>query len=195
MWKKILILSCSIAMLLVMSGHTSLVYAGDNGIEVNWQIAGTIVQSIEVTPIFAPPGPHSLINLSAKGSPGAAKITLLSMTSYVPPTGWVFDCSQLQEYPDGPAYFIKNDFVAIFPDQSLLFSSVDSGGAGSHLCFGETGTDFKVEMIVTGGTGRFEGAWGNLTGEGTGYIIHSLSDLSLVAENGTITGTIYLSQP
>lgn len=195
MWKKILILSFSITMLLIITGPTSLVYAGDNSIEVNWQIAGTIVQSIEVTPIFGPVGPHSLINLTAKGSPGTAKITLLSMTSYVPPPGWAFDCSTLQEYPEGPAYFIKNDFVAIFPDQSLLFASVDSNGAGSHLCFGETGTDFKVEMIVTGGTGRYEGALGNLTGEGIGYIIHPSSDLSLVAENGTITGTIYLPQP
>ena len=179
-------------MLLVIAGPTSLVYAGDNDIKVNWQIAGTILQSIEVTPVFGPAGPHSLINLSAKGSPGTAKITLLSMTDFVPPAGWSFDCSQLIEYPDGPAYFIKNDFVAVFPDQSLLFASVNRYGAGSHLCFGATGTDFKVEMIVTGGTGRFEGAWGDLTGEGNGYIIHSSSDLSLVAENGTITGTIYL---
>jgi hypothetical protein len=199
MWKKLLILSLSIVMLLVI---TVPVDAGDKSVNVNWQITGTIVQTIDVTspnpPYPQDPVPYSLINLTANGSPGDAKITLLSETSFSPPTGWSFDCLQLTEYPDGPAYFVKNDFVAIFPDQSLLFASVysvvdvdGSDGYGSHLCFGPTGTDFKVEMVVTGGTGRFEGASGSLTGEGKGYPVGL--DSILAGEIGTITGEIKFS--
>ena len=47
MWKKILIPSLSIALLLVISAPMSSVNAENSRI-VNWRIAGTIVQSIEV---------------------------------------------------------------------------------------------------------------------------------------------------
>lgn len=197
MCKKLLILSLSITLLFVIIAPITPVYAGDNGVKVNWQIVGTIVQTI---PVYNPTdqtliGNHSLINLSAQGSPGPAKITLLSMSGPNPDSislkceGWDMGIEPI-------AYFIKNDMVAVFPDQSFLFASIDTGGG--ILCpniYG-TGTYFTIEMSITGGTGRFEGASGNLTGEGYGYWVAPPfgdppnSDLTLLGDYGTITGDI-----
>jgi hypothetical protein len=201
MKKKLFILSLSIAVLFLLSVSISSVNAGNKSMEVNWKIAGTIVQLIDVeSPIFGPLGPHSLINLSAQGSPGPAKITLLSVSE--PCASPPFPCESGYDIPG--ACFSKNDMVAIFPDQSLLFASIDS--VGGVLCLNipdvlpEDGTYFKVQMNVTGGTGRFEGASsGVLTGEGHGYFIENPTGnpsdygLTLVGENGTITGTIEFS--
>ena len=87
------------------------------------------------------------------------------------------------------AYFDKNDMVAIFPDQSLLFAYIDDT-QGGILCPGADGTTyFKVKMNVKGGTGRFERVSGGVfIGEGNGYPVSQ--DSILAGENGTITGTI-----
>ena len=101
--------------------------AGGKKKKINWRIAGTIVQFIDINvlqvpslpalPFFESVGMHSLINLSAQGSPGPAKITLLSQTGEPDRT----DCISSDYVP--VASFIKNDFIALFPDQSLLFAS------------------------------------------------------------------------
>jgi len=191
MWKKILIPSLSIALLLVISAPISSVNAKRSK-NINWRIAGTIVQTIEV---FSPQdqssfGFHSLINLTAKGSPGRANITLLGRPTAAGTTGTNLTCE------DGYipiADFEQNDFVAIFPDQSLLFASIDkSEDGGGILCIDlatfQT-TYFTVKMKITGGKGRFEGAGGDFTAEGYGYPGFS-SEGTLVGENGVITGTI-----
>jgi hypothetical protein len=196
MSKKILIPSLSLALLLVISVPISSVNAGGKWWKrnINWRIAGTIVQNIDVTsPVpFSEPAPYSLINLTARGAPGPAKITLLSKSTQDPPE----DCEECFECAEGygfPVYFDKNDMVAIFPDQSLLFASIDDE-EGGILCFGvglETAgtTYFKVKMNVKRGTGRFERASGGvLIGEGNGYPVSP--DATLAGENGTITGTI-----
>jgi len=193
MWKKILIPSLSIALLLVISAPISSVNAGGKWRKrnINWRIAGTIVQLIEVLDPLDPTnslGPHSLINLTARGRPGPAKITLLSRIG--DPPGEPFDCADGYDFP---LYFDKNDMVAVFFDQSLLFASIDDT-KGGILCFGitpETGgtTYFKIKMNVTGGKGRFKRASGGvIIGEGNGYPV-SL-DSTLAGENGTVTGTI-----
>ena len=46
-------------------------------------------------------------------------------------------------------------------------------------------------MNITGGKGRFEGATGYFEAEGYGYPGFS-SDITLVGEEGTITGEIFL---
>jgi hypothetical protein len=193
MQKKLLILSLSIAVLFVLSAPITPANAGGSQ-PINWQIAGTIVQLIDISiPLPGPPysqsiGPHSLINLSAKGSPGPAKITLLSQAG-APPNS--LECISSNYFPI--AYFSKNDFVALFPDQSLLFASIGPGGG--ILCQGieeteaEGTTYFTVDMIITGGKGRYEGAEGYFTGEGYGYLFN---DTTLVGENGKLTGTINL---
>jgi hypothetical protein len=192
MFKKLLILSLCVSVLIVISAPFSSVNAGGKKNKINWRIAGMIVQYIK---IFNPQtgddeGLHSLINLLAQGSPGPAKITLLSRTSTTaPPTP--FPCLEGYGDPDtGPIYFDKNEFVALFPDQSLLFASVDPD-QGGRLCFGSTGTYFIVKMIITGGTGRFEGASGSFTGTGYGYP-NQTADGTLVGEHGNLTGKIYL---
>ena len=203
MSKKILIPSLSLALLLVISVPISSVNAGGKWRKrnINWRIAGTIVQLIEV---FSPEDPsnsigfHSLINLTARGRPGPAKITLLSRSISADPetTSTNLTCE------DGYfliADFVQNDFVAIFPDQSLLFATIDKvedGGEGGILCIGisldTVGTTyFKVYMNITGGKKRFEGATGHFTAEGYGYPGFSSAG-TLVGENGTITGTIDL---
>jgi len=193
MWKKILIPSLSIALLLVISVPISSVNAGGKWWKrnVNWQIAGTIVQFIDITsPTVGPVGPHSLINLTAYGSPGSAKITLLSRSTG---SSSSFTCPNDEDYIP-ISYFDKNDMVAIFPDQSLLFASIDET-TGGILCFAFQGeaagtTYFKVKMNVKGGTGRFERVSGGVfIGEGNGYPVSP--DTTLAGENGTITGTIY----
>jgi len=193
MWKKLLILSLSIVMFLVI---TVPVDAGDKSVNVNWQITGTIVQTIDVTspnPSYPiqDPVPYSLINLTANGSPGPAKITLLSKTTPDPPENCV-DCFECADGYGYPVYFDKNDMVAIFPDQSLLFASIDEV-EGGILCVSMTGTTyFKVKMNVISGTGRFEEASeGTLIGEGNGYPVGF--DSILAGEIGTITGEIEFS--
>jgi hypothetical protein len=180
MRKKLLILSLSIAVLFVFSAPISSVIAGGKkSKKVNWRIAGTIVQLININvPIIPPPDPpvppffksvgmHSLINLSAKGSPGPAKITLLSRAV---PAGDVEGCPS--DYQFSKLIFDKNDFVAIFPDQSLLFTTLgeNDGEEFGLLCIGFTGTFFAVRQNVTGGTGRFEGASGVLEASGYGLL-------------------------
>jgi len=198
MRKKLLILSLSLALLFFLSIFVSSVNAGDkwNKRRVNWRIAGTIVQFIDISkPIQDPPylelvGPHSLINLTAYGPPGPAKITLLSSS-----TGAGSSCNCYEGYFP-IAYFDKNDMVAMFPDQSLLFASIDKV-EGGILCIAadEKTTYFEVKMNVTGGTGRFKRASGGvLTGKGNGFFIDpGNSDNTLVGENGRITGWIEFS--
>lgn len=189
MWKKFIILSLSIAVLMFLAAPITPVNAGGKwkkNKKINWQIAGTIVQLIEViSPVTGPEGFHSLINLSAQGSPGPAKITLLSRTAETGSSN--FNCAE-GFFPI--AYFDKNDFVALFPDQSLLFASINTTDFGI-LCAGAAGTYFKVKMDIMGGTGRFEGASGSFTGEGYGHPFSP--DLTLVGESGELTGVIEFS--
>ena len=204
MCKKIFILSLCISVLFVFSAPISSVNAGGKWGKrnINWRIAGTIVQFIDINTLMVPTPPalpyfesvgmHSLINLSAQGSPGPAKITLLSQTG--PPDG-SSECISLDYIP--VANFIKNDFIALFPDQSLLFASIDDS-VGGTLCMGIAGTAvgttyFKVKMIIKGGTGRFEDVTGgDFEAEGYGYPGFS-SDTTLVGENGRVKGTIEFS--
>ena len=179
-------------------GSDSDAIAQANNKEVDWQITGTIVQLIDVESLFFGPleAGHSLINISAKGLPDDAGITLLGVSGPCaadPP----FPCEE--GYIPG-ACFTKNDMVAIFPDQSFLFASIHDDGGVLCLKFNpdtglpEDGTYFKIRMNITGGTGSLDGASGVLTGEGHAYFVENPpdNDLTLLGENGRITGTIEL---
>jgi len=203
MWKKLLILSLSVAMLFAITGCSSdsNAIAQANSIDVDWEIAGTIVQQIAISDPEDGTliGPHSLINLSAQGDPdgdpGPAEITLLSRIAAPGTTGTTLTCEP-GYFPIGE--FEENDFIALFPDQDFIFASIDTAeGSGGILCldaatFGTT--YFMVKMIITGGKGRFDGATGNFTGEGYGYLSFSSAG-TLVGENGRLTGTIHLAVP
>jgi len=204
MWKKLLILSLSIAMLFAITvSITGCSSSGDaiaqvNSLDVDWQIAGTIVQQIAISDPADGTliGPHSLINLSAQEDPvgdlGPADITLLSQIALPGTTGTTLTC-ELGYFPIGE--FEQNDFIALFPNQDFLFASIDTAeGGGGILCLDEATfgtTYFIVKMIITGGKGKFDGATGNLTGEGYGYLSFSSAG-TLVGESGTLTGTIHL---
>jgi len=207
MWKKLLILSLSIAMLFAITvSITGCSSSGDaiaqvNSLDVDWQIAGTIVQQIAISDPADGTliGPHSLINLSAQEDPvgdlGPADITLLSQIAAPGTTGTTLTCEP-GYFPIGE--FEQNDFIALFPDQDFLFASIDTAaGGGGILCLDEVTfgtTYFIVKMIITGGKGRFDGATGNFTGEGYSYLSFSSAG-TLVGENGTLTGTIHLAVP
>ena len=183
MWKKLSILSLCISVLIVFSAPIATVNAGDRSIKANWQVIGTIVEILSGS---TTPAPYSLLNLSAQGPPSIAKMTVLSsfdQTNFP-------DTSECPEnYQTQALYFIKNDAVTIFPDQSFLFGSIDETFPGI-LCIGAAGGYFHVKVNILGGTGRYVGASGNLDAEGYSYPIPP--DFILSGENGTIKGTIHL---
>jgi hypothetical protein len=82
---------------------------------------------------------------------------------------------------------VRNDLVATFSDLSLLAAALDNGSVCVNLFTGEiTG---EIDLVVTGGTGRFAGATGNLTIQD--FVIRPVSPLaSLAFETGEIVGTI-----
>jgi len=189
MWKKLLILSLSIAVLF-FSVPITPVDAGSKN--VNWQIAGSIANYVVVlNPDTGALIPHYVISLSAKGSPGAAELTLMGwgVPVVVPPAPPV-NC----EEGEMEIQTMQGDMVARFSDLSLLFASIKTEDPGpGYLCIDLSDTPprrstFVANMDITGGTGRFEGATGAITGTGDGF--YFASGGALAAEVGTITGTI-----
>jgi hypothetical protein len=79
-------------------------------------------------------------------------------------------------------YSIFNLILAFFTVIALM--GIDGTEA-------EGTTYFKLKMTITGGKGRFEGATGYFEAESYGYPGFS-SDTTLVGEEGTITGEIFL---
>ena len=184
MWKKLLILSLSIALLLVISATISPVNAGSKN--VNWKVAGSIANYVMVLDLNTNQlVPNYLISLSAKGPPGNAEITIMGVGVPVGPDPACNDETRIN--------IIQNELVARFPDLSLLFATHDTG-TGGYLCVTENGTNFTTSMVITGGTGRFEGATGGITGTGDGYPVNPdpTTDGPLSAETGNLIGTIYL---
>jgi hypothetical protein len=151
-------------------------------IKVNWRFAGTVINSVEVSlPPFVPTKPNVLINVQAVGSPGKAVIRALGSSADLPPGsclqghGLVFELE-------------RNDLVATFSDLSLLAAALDNGSICVNISTGEI-TGGPIHLVVTGGTGRFAGATGNLTIQD--FVIRPVSPLaSLAFETGEIVGTI-----
>ena len=185
MWKKLLILSLCISVLFVFSALISPVNAGSKN--VNWKVAGSIANYVGVVTSFSPftITPHYLISVSAKGPPGNAEITLMGVGV---PAGPDPACNE----DEVRINILQNEMVARFSDLSLLFAI---HAPDSYLCSTEEGTTtFNINMVVSGGTGRFEGATGNFTGTGFGYPLNPDPNTNgpLSAETAEIIGTIYL---
>lgn len=91
-------------------------------------------------------------NLLAKGKPGTAQVT--SQLEFGPPLGIDERCPR--DFPFG-ADLISFSFVETFNDGSLLTGAASPGQA---VC--SDGFAFVADMVgvLTGGTGRFEGAAG-----------------------------------
>lgn len=180
MIKRILIVLTAVALLAALS---LVVYADNNGNEqVNWTIAGPIFSDIQnIDPEDG--GSYTLLNLTAKGSPGKADLMAVG-------TGDVVALDDQCPGANLQVKFKNGGFVATFEDQSMLFFVVDeSEGARNALCihFGAP-NEGAFEYNVVGGTGRFEGANGSVLVETISWGINSV----LSAEEGTITGVIEL---
>jgi hypothetical protein len=196
MKKKLFILSLSIGVLFLLSVSISSVNAGEKSIPVNWQVAGSIANNVEISiNVSTDPCvpdmqtiPHYLISLSAHGSPGPAEITLMGWGMPVPyPCNnctCTMDCLKLEFQT------MQSDMVARFPDQSLLFASYDDQKE-NYLCLDILAgqSTFVSNMKITGGTGRFEGASGWIEGAGIGYYF---SPGALAGEVGELEGEIFL---
>jgi hypothetical protein len=188
MWKKLLIVAVVLAVALTALGIA--VSADGRGgprgksRRVNWEIAGSVFNGIQAVPNQgADPASFSLINLSAKGSPGRARIEYVGTAQPGPITDLCPEDTVLQ-------LAATAGFVATFSDQSTLFFAIDdSESAQNALCIIPPGPNVGIfDYVVTGGTGRFEGATGHVTVEVAAWGVSP----ALAAETGTIVGTIEL---
>jgi hypothetical protein len=180
MWKKILILSLSIALLLFLSAPITPVDAGGKSKKINWRVAGSIINTVSVK-TNGVPSDQTLINLKARGAPGRADLTVLGIAGDLDFSG--------TEGCDVYIPFLQDEFIAVFNDLSLLFAKLDDDPlAEAYLCVKSGVTTFIFDMKITGGTGRFEGATGYFTATGVGHGQDFEGPLS--AESGEFIGEI-----
>ena len=188
MYKKISIL---LVLVLLLAALTAVVYANSGGGEqINWRIAGPIFNNIEVTSGSTTQN-FTMLSLSAKGAPGTAQVQVVG-TGIPNPGGITELCPDITPETGLQIKFTDGGFVALFPDQSMLFFVVDeSDGAKNALCitFDPTvATTGTFDYVITGGAGKYKGASGNATITLTSWGITSV----LSAEVGEVTGTIEL---
>ena len=169
MWKKLFILSLSIALLIVFSAPISSVNAKGpkrlRSIPINWRVAGPIVD-------------FNLILLKARGWPGRADLTIMGYDY-----GYDADPNCETKVTVGGV-----NFVAVFTDLSMLFAKRMDGGE-AYICQNPEGATFYFDMEINGGTGRFDGATGDFTAEGKAYA-EPFFPGPLSAETGNFTGEI-----
>lgn len=181
MSKNLLIGLVILVLALAAVGFTAFANQSDNNVEINQEIAGSIFAGIEVT---TDPSNHltenrTLLNLYAKGAPGAANIEVV---------GGAIPAANPSGLCDLEFTFVDGGFVETFSDHSLLFYVIDeSPGADNALCvdFGGPATGV-FDYVITGGAGRFEGATGSAKVEITSWFVTN----ELTAETGTIHGMV-----
>lgn len=175
-----------------------LAFAGDDDgdddgrtVDVNWRISGTFITGVQVLPP-GPPGtePKSAawIDVKAKGRPGRADIRVVGLGGLIPSDP---DCGSC---PAGFAAFgaVSNPFVATFhKDGSQLYADLDPEGCALICLNFVTGaSEGEEELVITGGTGKFEGATGNLL---ISFETQPIGP-AFSAETGRIVGTIHLDR-
>ena len=187
MSKKVIFALLFLALALVVVGSTALANQERKSVEIDQEIAGSIFAGIEVTtdPINAVTENRTLLNLYAKGAPGAANIEVVG--------GAIPSANPSDLCPDGTDLeftFVDGGFVETFNDHSLLFYVIDqSPGADSALCVDFEGPATGIfDYLIIGGAGRFEGATGSAKVEITSWYVTN----ELTAETGTIRGTVQL---
>ena len=173
-----------------------LAFAGDDDgdddgrtVDVNWRISGTFITGVQVLPP-GPPGtePKSAtwIDVKANGRPGRADIRVVGLGGLIPSDP---DCGSC---PAGFTAFgaVSNPFVATFhKDGSQLYADLDPEGCALICLNFVTGaSEGEEELVITGGTGKFEGATGNLL---ISFETQPIGP-SFSAETGQIVGTILL---
>jgi len=176
MIKRFLIVFVVVAALLATS--IPALSGPDGSTPINWKVSGTLAQVwFAPDPMGSAQQPGFLINIVAKGAPGNAQIIVVGWAKNEPPLP-SDDCNG-----DLKVEFDKDDLIATFPDQSMFFAKLNEG----WLCIGPDPAEFHLDIV--GGTGRFEGATGNLTGTFQG--IRFGDSGALLAETGTIVGEIF----
>ena len=185
--KRSIFVAMIVVVMLAGIGITVFAGQGSNTVEINQEIAGSIFQRIEVTtdPVNQVTQNRTLLNLYAKGAPGAANIEAVGGS--IP----VFEGSDL--CPDGTDLvfrFVDGGFVETFNDHSLLFYVIDpSPDADNALCVDFEGPATGIfDYIIIGGAGRFLGATGSAKVEVTAWFVTN----ELSGEQGTITGQVQL---
>jgi len=185
MYKKIAVLI--LVLVLLSAALTAAVYANTSGSQqINWRIAGPIFSNIEVASGGATQK-YTLLSLTAAGAPGPAQLQVVGTGIPGPITDL---CPGLTPQTGLQIKFTDGGFVALFPDQSMLYFVVDdSPDAKNALCVTFDPTDANtgiLDYVITGGAGRFEGASGNATVTLSSWGVTSV----LSAEVGEVTGTI-----
>ncbi len=184
MSKRVILVVSALVLALAVAGLTAFTSQRENGVEINQAIAGSIFNGIEVTSNSTTVN-RALLNLYAKGAPGAANIEAVGGSiPVIPPSGLC---------PDGTDFelmFVDGGVVETFSDHSLLFYAIDTDpGADNRLCLDFEGPNTGVfDYVITGGAGRFEGATGSATVEVISWGITQ----ELSAEAGTIRGMVQL---
>lgn len=167
------------AMAVAIAVVTGPAMAGDT--KVKWKMAGTLIPGIEVEDQSAG-GTRivSLLHLKANGSPGAADLIVLAQTSN-PQFGACVAPVGLGLLLD----FDIDDVVATFNDLSQVNLVLVAGTVCVDLVTGIS--EAEIELEITGGTGRFEGASGSVFLLST--VVPVSGSLSTVAT--TAEGTIH----
>lgn len=187
MSKRLLIVIVLMVAVLTAAGITAVAGQGSN-VEINQKIVGSIFSGIEVTTGQgnSVTENRALLNLYAKGAPGSANIEAVggaipaAVASGLCPAGTNLELT-----------FVDAGFVETFNDHSMLFYAIDnSPDADNALCvhFDGLPSTGVFDYVITGGTGRFEGAAGSATVEITSWSVTQ----ELSAETGTIRGTVIL---
>ena len=159
------------AVVMVMSASPAA--AGD--IQVNWRLAGSLVLDVDIVdPRTGGSTTAGLLHFKAVGSPGAAEVRILSQLDFSAPVDSCLGGA-------GALFaFVANDTIATFNDLSQLYIVMDTGTG--CLDFGTGEFDIEIDFVVAGGTGRFEGASGDLHLSGsnapvTGLFLNAFADV------------------
>ncbi len=178
----------SLAVVVIMTAVLSIPIAGGTvcagSTPISWRVAGTIVNVQLAPPPFFEPAPGFLIRAVLDGAPGTAEFTVVAGPGdpVAPPSD---KCGN-----NFGQTFLRNDMVITFPDQSMIFAKLDPAPAGGGwFCFTGVGTvTAESHMVITGGTGKYEGAGGEFVGRFQGVQVGTSG--ALAAETGTIEGWI-----
>ena len=184
MTKRILIVVVVAFAVLATGIVADTAYSGSK--PINWRVSGTIVGVQLTSPSpTGYSGPALMIDAFLKGAPGKAQFRVLAAAEPTPPV-IIPACLGDGVNPDGQ-YFAFDDMVIIFEDLSMLFAEMDPVLLG-WSCF--TGEPAVANMVIIGGTGKYEGAEGYFKGIFDGTTVGGSQ--TLIAETGTIIGEIVM---
>jgi len=146
-------------------------------IPIRWTVSGTIANVLfypSTNPSAVQPG--LVIQAFVKGAPGNGHFTITSVGNF---PEYLVECS-------GPGQtFAHNDMVITLDELSMIFARLQAG----WVCFNGDGTvSAEAHMIITGGSGKYEGASGSFEGHFFGQPVGTSGFLA--AETGRIEGRI-----